>query len=95
MRPREMDGCFEAARCGRRQTRCAAPLRGLQLHENRAEPLRQHVVNVARDGVALFEHRLTSRFTQTLIDKSAVVQRQRRLARRGVEQRMAPAPLAV
>ena len=95
MRAREIDRGLEAARRRRRQARRAAALRRLQLHEDGAEALRQRVVNVARDAVALFEHRLAPRFEQALFDEPAVVERQRRLPRRRIEQRTPPAPLAL
>ena len=69
-------------------------LRRLQLHQDGGEALRQRVVDVARDAIALFEHRLAPLFEPALLGQPAVVQRQRRLTRHGVEQRAAPAPLA-
>ena len=95
MRAREIDGGLEAARQRRRQVRAAGALRGLQLHEDRAEPLRQRVVDVAGDAIALFEHRLTTRLEQAAIDEPAVVERERGLPRGGVDQRPPPAPLAL
>ena len=77
------------------QRRRPAALRRLQLHEDRAEALRQRVVNVACDAVALFEHGLPSRFEEALVDETAVVQRECRLAGRRVQQRMPPAPFAL
>ena len=95
VRARQIDGRLEAARGRRRQADPAAALRRLQLHQDRAEALRQRVVDVARDAVALLEHRLAALFEPALIGQPAVVERQRRLPRRGFEQRAAPAPLAL
>ena len=95
MRAREIDGRLEAARQRRRHVRTAGPLRGLQLHEDRAEPLRQRVVDVAGNAIALFEHRLTTRLEQAAIDETAVVEREGGLPGGGVDQRPPPAPLAL
>ena len=66
-------------------SRDAAALRRLQLHQDGAEALRQRVVDVARDAVALLEHRLPARFEQALIGEPAVIERERGLTRRGVD----------
>ena len=70
------------------------PLRRLQLHQDRAESLRQRVVDVARHPVALFEHRLPPRLDAALLGQPALVQRQRRLPRHRLEQRPPPRALA-
>ena len=72
----------------------ALALRRLQLHQDRGEPLRQVVVNVARQAVALFEHRLAALFAAIEIDQPAVVQRERGLTRDRLDERDAP-PLAL
>ena len=79
----------------RRQRPPAGALRRLQLHQDRREALRQRVVDVAGDAVALFEHRLTARFERLCSSEAAVVQGQRRLPRHRLEQRRAPATLAL
>ena len=91
----EIDGRLEAARRRGWQARGSAPLRRLELHQNGAKTLRQRVVNVARNPVAFLENRLSPLFEQTLVDDAAVIERERRLARRGVEQRVAPAAFAL
>ena len=46
-------------------------LRRLQLHQDGAEALREVVVNVAREAVALFENRLAPLFGATALDQRA------------------------
>ena len=69
-------------------------LRGLQLHQDGGKPLRQVVVNVAREAVALLEDRLAPLFEPVLLRQPALMQRQRRLARDRLDQRHAPLTLA-
>ena len=64
--------------------------RGLQLHENRGKALRQVVVNVARQTIALFENRLAPFLESIAFDETIVMQRQRRLACDGFDQHDAP-----
>ena len=70
-------------------------LRRLKLHQDRGEPLREVVVDVARQPVALFEDRLAPLFDRRLSSiEPAVMQRQRRLPRDRFDQHDAP-PLAL
>ena len=73
----------------------ADALRRLQLHQDRAEALRQRVVDVAGHPVALFEHGLAPLFDAALFGEPALMQRQRRLPRHRFEQRAPPRRLAV
>ena len=93
MRARQVDGGLDA-RGDRRRQDARLPLRRLQLHQDGRESLRQVVVNVARETVALFEDRLAPLLAPILLDETAVVQRQRRLTRDRLDQHDAP-PLAL
>ncbi len=76
-------GALRSCACARARRRCrgvaapppAAPcrraLRRLQLHEDRGEALRQRVVDVARDAVALLEHGLAALFDVALLEHAA------------------------
>ena len=66
VRAGEIDRGLDASRDGRRQ-RAGLALRGLQLHQDRGEPLREVVVNVARQPVALLEDRLAALFEPLLL----------------------------
>ncbi len=72
----------------RHRTRLA--LRALQLHEDGGESLREIVVNVAREAVALLEDRLAPLFDTLLLDESAVMQRECSLPGDGLDQGDAP-----
>ena len=82
------------ARDCRRQRR-ALPLRGLQLHQDRGEPLREVVVNVAGEPIALLEDRLAALLEPASARQAALVQRQRRLPRNRLDQRDAPPAVAL
>ena len=70
-------------------SRCA----DLQLHQDGGEPLREVVVNVPREAIALLEDRLTPFFDPIVIDETAVMQGQRCLPRDGLDEHDA-APVA-
>ena len=89
VRAREVDRGLEAARDGRWQRRRGS-LGALQLHQDGGEALRERVVDVARQAVALFEHGLTARLGLALFGELALMERERRLARHRVEQRAVP-----
>ena len=93
VRARQIDGGLDAARDRRRQ-RTRFALRALQLHQDRGESLREVVVDVAREAVALLEDRLAPLFDTLLFHEPAVMQRQRRLPGDGLDQRDAP-PLSL
>ena len=95
MGARQVHRRIETTRDRRRHEAAAHPLRSLQLHQDRPEPLRERVVNIARHAVTLFEHRLPARFELALLREPAVVERQRRLAGGGIEQGKAPSALAI
>ena len=69
-------------------------LRPLQLHQDGGEALRQRVVDVAGEAVALLEHGLPARLGPALFGELALMQRQRRLPRHRVEQRAVPGAIA-
>ena len=69
-------------------------LRRLQLHQDRREPLREVVVNVAREPIALLEYRLAPLLEPALLRQAALMERQRRLPRHRFEHRDAPLQLA-
>ena len=93
MGPGEIDRRVELRRDARRQ-RCRLTLRRLQLHQNRAEPLREVVVNVAREAIPLLERRLAPLLETAALDDAVVMERQRRLPCDGFDQLDAP-PLRV
>jgi len=86
---RQIDRCFDAPRDAAGQ-RAADALRRLKLHEDGRESLRQRVVDVARDSVALFEHGLPARFIAALFREPALMERESDLPRHGFEQGTAP-----
>ena len=69
-------------------------LRRLQLHQDGGEALRQRVVDVAGQAVALFEDGLSPRLGTALFGELALMERQRRLPRHCVEQRAMPGAIA-
>ena len=88
---REIDRGVELQRNGRGHRRLRRlALRRLQLHEDRAEALREVVVDVARQPVPLLEDRLTPLLEAAALDHAAVVQRKRGLARHRFDQHHAP-----
>ena len=68
--------------------------RRLQLHQDRREPLREIVVNVARKPVALLENRLAALFEPAALGEPALMERERRLARDRFEEGDAPRTFA-
>ena len=64
--------------------------RSLELHQDGGEALREIVVDVARETVALFEDRLAALFGAAALDDAAVMQRERRLPRDRFDQLHAP-----
>jgi hypothetical protein len=67
VRARQLHGGVDAHGDWHRQF-CALALSALELHQNRRKSLRQIVVNVARDPVALFENALTAFFASIVLD---------------------------
>ena len=74
--------------------RAGFALCALELHQDRRESLREVVVDVAREAVALLEDRLPALFHPLQFDDPAVMQRQRRLPGDRLDQRDAP-PLSL
>ena len=91
VRARQVDRRLDLRRDGWRRADALA-LRTLKLHQNRGKPLREVVVNVAREAVALFEDALAALLAPMEIDQAAVVQRQRCLTGDGLDQHDAPPP---
>ena len=88
-RDRPQSRCFARDRDGQRCRRLAA--RALQLHQDRREALREVVVDIARQTVALLENRLSSLFHGGCRSTTtAVVQRERGLTRDRLDQLDAP-----
>src|SRR4030095_2640504 len=69
MRAGEIDRDVDVARRLRRSR--AFALRGLELHEDGAESLREVVVNIARQAIALLEDRLAAFFQALLLVDAA------------------------
>ena len=80
------------AHCDRRVQAASFPLRGLKLHENRSEPLRQVVVNVAGEAVSLLEDPFSALLAPIEVDEAAVVQSQGGLTGDRLDQHDAPPP---
>ena len=93
MRARQIHRGLDARRHRRRQAAGLA-LSALELHENGGEPLREVVVDVAGEAVALLEDRLAPLFEPIELHHPAVMQRESRLPGDGFDQHHAP-PLAV
>src|SRR5439155_24471861 len=70
-------------------------LRGLQLHQDRAEALCEVVVDVAREPVTLLENGLAALLDAAALDHLAGVERQRRLTRARLGEHRAPPARAV
>src|SRR5438445_256749 len=87
--PRQHDLRVEFRRNARGQ-RGRFPLRRLQLHQNRAESLRQIVVNVTRETVAFLERHLAALLESTLFDEAVEMKGQRRLTRDRLDEDDAP-----
>ena len=90
---REVDRGLQLRRDRRRHV-LRFTLRRLQLHQDGGEALRERVVDVAREAVALLEDRLAALFEAAAIRLLALMQGERRLSRDGFEQRDAPLALA-
>ena len=73
----------------RGQRRALAP-RGLQLHQDRAEPLRQVVVNVAGETIALLEDGFAALLDPVPLEQPALMQREPRVPRDRLDERDAP-----
>ena len=80
-----------ATPCGRAP---GFPLRRLQLHQDRREPLREVVVNITCETIPLLEDRFTPFFNAVVIDEAAVMKRQCCLPGDGLDEHDA-APAAV
>src|SRR5438093_2614330 len=80
MRAREHDRVLDAPLDGLRQRTHLAP-RALQLHEDRGEPLRQIVVDIARKPVSFFERGFAALFGALALCEARDVQHERRLSR--------------
>ena len=66
------------------------PPRGLELHEDRRESLRQVVVNIARETIALFKNAFAAFLEAIELDETAVMQRECRLTRNRFDEDHAP-----
>ena len=89
VRAGEIDGDFDGLADAWRK-RVGRALRGLQLHQDGGEALRERVVDVAGDAVALFEHRLTPYFHAALLGQPALMEGERGLTRHRLDQRGPP-----
>ena len=90
---RQIDRRLDARRdSGRQSARFSSG--GLKLHQNRGEPLRKAVVDIAREPVSFLENRLPAFFDAAGVCQAAVVQRKRRLACDRFEQGHTPPAVA-